>query len=99
MKQRIAAGAEDTVGAVEYAKGLERLSARDYAGAASRLAAAEQRGLRDPDVRALLVYALCRAGNVAGAARLAHGIEPRDPDAAHFWAWIQAHFGISPGAR
>jgi predicted membrane-bound spermidine synthase len=99
VKQRIASHSGDRGGAVEYAKGLERLSARDYAGAASRLALAEQHGLREPEVRALLVYALCRAGNVAGAARLASGIEPRDPDAAHFWTWMHAQFGVGPAVH
>jgi predicted membrane-bound spermidine synthase len=93
VKQDIAASAEDT-GAVEYAKGLERLSARDYASAASRFASAEQRGLRDPSVRALLVYALARAGNLAGAARLAGGLGSGDADLAQFRAWMHAHFGI-----
>jgi predicted membrane-bound spermidine synthase len=99
VKQRIASQAADRNGAVEYARGLERLSSRDYAGAASQLAAAEQRGLRNPTVRALLVYALSRSGNVAGAARLASNVEPGDTDAVHFWTWMHAQFGVGPAGR
>jgi predicted membrane-bound spermidine synthase len=96
VKQRIASQAADRSGAVEYARGLQRLSSRDYAGAASELAAAEQRGLRNSTVRALLVYALSRAGNVAGAARLASAVEPGDSDDVHFWTWMHAQFGVGP---
>jgi len=96
VKQRIASQATDRSGAIEYARGLQCLSSRDYAGAAAQLAAAEQRGLRNPTVRALLVYALSRAGNLAGAARLASRVEPGDADGVHFWTWMQAHFGVGP---
>jgi spermidine synthase len=94
VKQRIASSTDDGSGGAEYARGLEHLAKREYLAAASELAAAEQRGLRAATVRPLLVYALCRGGNLAGAARLARGAGAPDADAGHFWAWMGAHFGV-----
>jgi hypothetical protein len=93
VKQGIASSADDGTGAAEYARGLHRLAARDYTGAISEFAAAERRGFRGATERPLLVYSLCRSGNIDEARRLASGIEPRDPDEIHFWRWmrIQCH--------
>ncbi|HEV3058332.1 MAG TPA: fused MFS/spermidine synthase [Vicinamibacterales bacterium] len=96
VKQRIAMAHDDGTGASQYARGLDRLAARDYLGAASQFAAAEQRGFRGVTLRPLLVYALSRGGNSAGAARLARGVAPSDPEEAQFWRWMRARLGTSP---
>jgi spermidine synthase len=95
VKQRIAMAHDDGTGASQYARGLDKLAARDYLGAASEFAAAEQRGFRGATVRPLLVYALSRGGNMAGAARLARGVAASDADEAQFWRWMQARLQIT----
>ena len=96
VKQRIAREHDDNTGSAEYARALDRLVARDYLGAATGLAAAEQRGFGGATVRPLLVYALCRGGNSAGAERLARGVTPHSADETHFWSWMRTAFGVGP---
>ena len=55
-------------------RGLTALVRRDYLGAASAFADAEQRGLRGETIRPLRVYALCLAGQVEAARRLAPSV-------------------------
>jgi spermidine synthase len=96
VKERIAARHDDGTGGVVYVRGLSALASRDYAGAASAFAEAERRGLRDEAVRALRVYALCLGGSLPDARLLANGVQPRSPEAAHFWEWIRANFPLEP---
>src|SRR5262249_48205173 len=77
VKQRIAEASGERTPATEYALGLGALSVRNHLRAAAHLGEAERRGLRDPVVRALQVYAMCLAGDVATATQLAAGISPQ----------------------
>ena len=96
VKQRIARARDDQTGSAQYARALDRLAARDYLGAATGFAAAEQRGFRGATLRPLLVYALCRGGNSAGAGRLARGVTPHGAEETHFWSWMRTAFGVGP---
>ena len=95
VKQRIAETKDDGAGGMEYARGLRALAGRDYRGAAASFVRAEQRGLRGPLIRPLLVYALCLGGNIDEASQAARGVEPRDADERHFWGWIKSTFAVS----
>ena len=94
VKQRIAESSGERTAATEYALGLGALSARDYLRAAAHLGEAERRGLREPIVRALQVYAMCLAGDVATANQLAAGVSPETDDETHFWNWLAKTFGV-----
>ena len=93
-KQRIAEQSADRTAATEYVLGLGALSARDYLAAAAHLGEAERRGLREPVVRALQVYAMCLTGDLATARQLAFGVSARTDDEQHFWRWIAATFAV-----
>jgi hypothetical protein len=63
--------------------GMERAIfgvAATYLGAAAHLGESERRGLRDPAVRALQVYAMCLAGGVTAARQLAAGASTSTDD-------------------
>ena len=94
VKQRIGVSADDGSGTIEYVRGLDALAARDYLGAASEFARSERRGFPGATVRALTAYALCRAGQVEAAKRVAKATGPRDADEAHFWGWLRSRFGV-----
>lgn len=96
VKERIAARNDDGTGGAVYVRGLSALAARNYVGAASQFARAEERGLRDAAVRALRVYALCLAGNADEARRLAGGLQPGTADEKHFWEWLRPTFHVNP---
>jgi hypothetical protein len=84
----------DGTGQVEYVRGLLALSSRDFREAARNFGLSELRGRTD--VRSLLVYSLCLAGESSTAAQLSQNIEPTDDDLRHFWGWIHARFGVGP---
>jgi spermidine synthase len=92
VKQRIGMTSDDGLGTVDYVRGVQALSVRDYAAAASAFAEAERRGFRGVTVRPLLVYALCRGGRMDEARRLARGVTSDSADEAHFWNWLHATF-------
>jgi hypothetical protein len=96
VKGRIAEQRDDGTGAAEYARALSALAARDYPGAASLLANSEQRGLRGETIRPLRVYALCLAGRLDEARRLAADARPRGAEEQHFWEWIGKKCGVVP---
>jgi hypothetical protein len=50
--------------------------------------------LHAPAVRPLLVYALCLAGDLSTARRLARGAPVGDADERHFWHWLHDVYGI-----
>src|SRR5262249_10703543 len=95
VRQGIAESSVERTAASEYALGLGALSARDYLGAAAHLGEAERRGMREPAVRALQVYAMCLAGDVATAKQLAAGVSPQIDDEKHFWNWIAKTFDVA----
>ncbi|HJZ72523.1 MAG TPA: hypothetical protein VKE51_12345 [Vicinamibacterales bacterium] len=97
VKQRIAESSAERTAATEYALGLGALSARDYLRAAAHLGEAERRGLREPTVRALQVYAMCLAGDVGTAKQLAAGVSPQTGDEKYFWDWMAKTFGVKGG--
>jgi predicted membrane-bound spermidine synthase len=94
VKQRIGLATDDGSGTLEYVRGLDALAARDYLGAAREFARSERQGFPGTTVRGLMVYALCRAGQLEAASRLARGAEARDADEQHFWGWLRARFGV-----
>ena len=79
VKEGLAWRLDDGTGAPLYVRGLTALVRRDYIGAASAFASAEQRGLRGETIRPLRVYALCLAGQVEAARRLAPSRSRRPP--------------------
>jgi spermidine synthase len=89
VKQRIAEQSADVSGAVEYARALRALSVRGYAAAATFLAAAEQRGMRNAQVSALHAYALAMDHRPSDALAIAEGANASDADERHFWEWIR----------
>ena len=95
VKAAIAARRDDGSGGVAYARGLTALARRDYPGAATAFADAEARGLRDASVRALRVYALCVAGDLATARALASDVRPQTDDERQFWQWLNGRFGVT----
>jgi spermidine synthase len=99
VQQQIAAAGDDGSYMVPYVRGVRALAARHYAAAAEEFADAERRGLRAATSRPLMVYALCLAGRLDAAHRLADGEMPNDPDRRYFWTWIGSRFGVGPGAQ
>jgi hypothetical protein len=98
MLQRTADTGNDGTGMVEYTLAERLLVARSYAAAASYFAVAQRRGFRPAAAAPLEVYALCMAGNLEAARRLAPTAAPVDPDERVFWSWIGSHFGLGPRA-
>jgi spermidine synthase len=92
VKQRIAESSAERTAATEFALGLGALSGRDYLRAAAHLGEAERRGAQG--VRALQVYAMCLAGDLATAKQLAAGVSPHADDERHFWTWMASTFGV-----
>ena len=76
------------------ARGLGALAGRDFLRAAAYFSEAERRELHAPAVRPLLVYALCLAGDLSTARRLARGVPVGDADERHFWHWLHDVYGI-----
>ena len=99
VKQRIAGSSTERTAATEYVLGLGALSARDYLGAAARLGEAERRGMQEPAVRPLQVYAMCLAGDPKTARQLAVGASAATDDEKHFWEWTSRTFGVNARAR
>jgi len=99
VMERIAAGAAEKGGAVEYMRGLSALARRDYPGATSRLARADALGIQTPALRPLLIYALCLNARVDAAREMAHGIQPSNLDERHFWRWMGSQFKVGPLSR
>ena len=95
VKAAIAARQDDGSGGVVYARGLTALARRDYPGAAAAFAQAESRGLRDATVRALRVYSLCLAGDVATAKALTSDVRAQSDDERQFWQWLNERFGVT----
>jgi spermidine synthase len=94
VTQRITASSDERSGPTEFARGTGALAGRDYRRAAAFFSEAERRGLQTPTVRPLLVYALCMAGDVDSARRLARGASAGDPGEQHFWRWLHDAYGI-----
>ena len=91
VRQRIVGTRDDGTNNVQYTQGVRALVARDYLGAVPHLAKSD---------RPLLVYALCLAGELDAAKRLARIIESNDADELHFWRWLGSTFGVQPqGSR
>jgi predicted membrane-bound spermidine synthase len=84
----------DVSGMIEYQHGLHALAARQYSTASANLAAADGRGLGAPTLRPLLAYALCRAGELDAAKRLARSASIRNADERHFWSWLASTFHL-----
>ncbi len=95
--QHAAEMVNDGTGLGEYVLGLRALAARDYQEAAGYLAQSQQRGV--PGSHPLLVYALCLAGQLGAASRLAQDVDPQTADERHFWRWLGSEFGVGPSAR
>ena len=98
-RQRIAETSTDRTGAAEYLLGLKALAERDYLRAAARIGEAERRGIRGSAVRPLQIYALCLAHERDTAQQLARGTSAHDADERHFWAWMDATFGVNNAGR
>jgi len=94
VKQRIAEGAAERTGPVEYARALRAFSGRDFNAAVLLLAHAEQLGLEAPTVRPLLVYALIMSDRLEEARQLARAARPRSEEERHFWDWLGKTFGV-----
>jgi spermidine synthase len=94
--QSIADTGNDGTGLVEYQTGVRALAIRNYQAAANNFAAAEKRGLKAPTLVPLRVYALCRAGHVDEARRLAQGVSTTAANERHFWSWMKTTFDVSP---
>ena len=94
--QQIADTGNDGTGMVEYQLGKRLLVARNYAAAARYFAESARRGLREPAVRPLEVFALCLAGSLDEARDRSPSTRPTDPDERQFWQWMRANFGVGP---
>jgi len=81
-------------GTIAYVRGIGGLVARDYDGAAQWFAQAERERLALPTIRPLEVYALCLAGRLDDARRLAEDVNVHDADARHFWNWLASTFQV-----
>jgi hypothetical protein len=81
-------------GTIAYVRGIGGLVARDYGGAAQWFAQAERERLALPTIRPLEVYALCLAGRLDDARRLAEDVNVHDADARHFWNWLASTFRV-----
>jgi spermidine synthase len=92
--QRVADTGNDGTGMVEYQLGARALAIRNYSAAGRYLAESERRGLHAATLRPLRVYALCLAGELDAARRLAPDVVPGDPDERHFWEWLRTEFGV-----
>jgi hypothetical protein len=95
VTEAIARRHDDGSGGVMYVRGLTALADRDYPGAAGAFAAAEQRGLAEPTVRALRALALALARRPDEAARLAPAA-PANEEQQQFWLWLRRSFGVDP---
>ena len=96
VKEAIARRRDDGTGAAQYARGLTALVDRDYVRAASAFSDAEQRAMRGETLRPLRVYALCLAGEVETARRLAPAEQPQAAEERHFWEWLGLRFRVGP---
>jgi hypothetical protein len=94
--QSIADTGNDGSGLVEYQIGVRALAIRNYPAAANNFLAAEKRGLASPTLLPLRVYALCRAGRLEDARRIAHGARMVDASERHFWGWMKSTFDVAP---
>lgn len=92
---------------LQFHLGLRRIAERDYAAAVVALERAEASQQRRTEAFGLRVYALCMAGRIDEAARLARardaenlrarGVPPGALDDAElppFWAWMTQTFGF-----
>jgi len=99
VMERIAAGAAESGGAVEYMRGLSALARRDYSNAISQFARADALGIQTPALRPLLIFALCLNARVDAAREMAQGIQPSNLDERHFWRWMGSQFKVGPLSR
>jgi hypothetical protein len=88
VTEAIARRHDDGSGGVMYVRGLTALANRDYPGAAEALAAAEQRGVAEPTVRALRAFALALSRRMDEAVSLAPA-RPGSADELRFWLWLR----------
>ena len=98
-QQAAVESAHDDNGEARYALGIRALVARQYQVAAESFAGAEQRGVRLPTVRPLMVYALCLAGDLENARRLAPAARSGSNDERHFWEFLAARFGVDAASE
>ena len=96
VKQRIATASTEQSAAVEYARGLQALSRRDFSSAATSFRRADARGVQGPLPRALLVYVLCLMDRQEEARALAGDIRPQNAEENHFWTWMGRTFNVGP---
>ena len=96
VREALAWRRDDGTGTPLYVRGLTALVRRDYLTAASAFAAAGQRGFRGETIGPLRVYALCLAGQLDKARRLAPSMQPQAADQRHFWEWLGQRFGVGP---
>jgi hypothetical protein len=95
-EQRIAARAGSRPGA-DRIRGIGALAARDYASAVQSFRRARAGRGRQPRVAGLEIFALCMAGNVEEASRVARQLLRAMPGAAQqdaYWEWLEAAFGM-----
>ena len=91
--EAIARRHDDGSGGVMYVRGLTALANRDFPGAVQSFVEAERRGSREPAVRPLLAYALCRAGRTHDARPLVPAA-PAGDEQRFFWNWLREKFGL-----
>jgi hypothetical protein len=91
--EAIARQRDDGSGGVMYVRGLTALANRDYPGAADAFAAAERRGVAEPAVRALRVFAMALSGKTDELGPLVPS-RPPDEENRRFWRWLRSKFGV-----
>jgi len=82
---------------VDRVRGIGALARRDYQRAAAYFRQARRGQLRNARVTGLEIYALCMAGEVDEASRLAHLLVQAHPAAARsdaLWEWLAATFEL-----
>ena len=95
---------DDRVGQVDLRdRSVGRWAARNYPIAAEYFTKYVSRTARPPPLERsgpCLVLALCLAGQVEAARRLAPSAQPEAADERHFWEWLGRRFGVGPfGSR
>ena len=86
---------DDSSGLIEYLTGLVAIADRDYDRAAVYLSRAHEKSPQDEYTQLYRVFALCMAGRIEEARKLALQIRNTTTlDEVSFWQWIALKFGI-----
>ncbi len=86
---------DDGSGLAEYLTGIVAIADRDYERAAVYLDMAHEKSPQDPYTELYRVFALCMAGHIEEARRVARPIwNTTTPEDAAFWQWMTSKFGI-----